>query len=353
MPHRRANDDHLPVYVRIRQHILSQAERVPSPGAKIPSIRELARIYGASLPTVMKAVRQLAAEGMLITRHGLGTFLAARPASAAAFKGSIGLVFGNGMIVHADRVYMKIVAGICETLADSKYLLQFINAGMCEQTLADEVRRARLDGVIWVAPAQRAAGAIKKLESAGVKIVSVDLSSKGVAACSVASDLRDEGYAMASHLLIRGHRKIIQGVWAAESSDAARWFLAGFADAFRGRGVAPDKRLILPRDNFAARLETLIDMRVPFTALAIASSLFQTAWTVMRQKNLRVPGDVAMLTEDDHITFDQVNPVPARVARPLRRLGELAAQKMLAWTSGGVMPKSEILGWELIEGETL
>ncbi len=350
MARRCANDDHLPVYVRVRQHILSQAERMAGPGAKIPSIRELARIYGASVPTVMKAVRQLTVEGLLITRHGLGTYVAARTASTAAFHGSVGLIFGNGMIVHADRVYMQIMAGICARLADSRYLLQFINAGVCEQTLADEIRRARLSGVIWAAPAQRAAGAIKQLESAGVKVVSLDLSARGIAACSVASDLH---YAMASELLRRGHRKIVLGTGAAADSDAVRLFQAGYAEAFRGRGMKMDQRLSLPRDNFAARLETLIDMRIPFNALAIAGSLFRPALTVLRQKKLHVPRDVAVITEDDHMTFDLVNPVPSRIARPLRQLGETAAQKLLDWVAGGVMPKSKVLAWELIEGETL
>lgn len=349
----RANDDHLPVYVRVRQQILTQAERTAGPGAKIPSVRELARIYGVSVPTVMKAVRQLMEEGLLITRHGLGTYVAARTTSIAAFHGSVGLIFGNGMIVHANRVYMQIMAGICARLADSKYLLQFINAGVCEQTLADEIRRARLSGVIWVAPAQRAAGAIKQLESAAVRIVSLDLSAKGIAACSVASDLHDEGYAMASELLCRGHRKIIMGTGAAADSNAVRLFQAGYAEAFRGRGMKMDQRLSLPRDNFAARLETMIDMRVPFTALAVAGSLFRTALTVLRQKKLHVPRDVAVITEDDHMTFDLVNPVPARIARPLRQLGETAAQKLLDWVTGGVMPKSKVLAWELIKGETL
>ncbi len=349
----RANDDHLPVYVRVRQNVLSQAERMAGPGAKIPSIRELARICGASVPTVLKAVRLLAADGLLITRHGVGTFMAARTTSTAAFHGSMGLIFGNGMIVHADRVYMQIMAGICARLADSKYMLQFINTGVCEQTLADEIRRARLSGVIWVAPAQRAAGAIRQLESAGVRIVSLDLSARGIAACSLASDLHDEGYAMASELLRRGHRKIILGAGAAADSDAVRLFQTGFEEAFRGRGMKMDQRLNLPRDNFAARLETLIDMRVPFSALAVAGSLFRTALTVLRQKKLHVPRDVAVITEDDHLTFDLADPVPTRIARPLRQLGETAVQKLLNWATGGVMPRSEVLAWELIEGETL
>ncbi len=353
MMHPRANDNPLPVYVRVRQHILSQAERMAGPGVKIPSVREMARSYGASVPTVVKAVRQLAAEGLLVARHGVGTFIAARTTSTAAFHGSIGLVFGNGMIVHADRVYMQIMAGICASLADSRYMLQFIKTGVCEQTLADEIRQARLSGVIWVAPAQHAAGAIKQLENAGVRIVSLDISSKGRAACSVASDLHDEGYAMASELLRRGHRKIIQGSCAEANFDSIRLFQAGFAEAFRRRGVKMDQRLILPRGNFAARLETLIDMRVPFTALAVAGSLFRTALAVLCQKKLHVPRDAAIITEDDHMTFDLVNPVPARIARPLRRLGETAALKLLDWVTSGVRPKSEVLGWELIEGETL
>lgn len=54
-----------------------------APGARLPSVRELTARHQASPVTVARAVRRLVAEGVVETRPGMGTFVAAkRPAAA-------------------------------------------------------------------------------------------------------------------------------------------------------------------------------------------------------------------------------------------------------------------------------
>ena len=63
------------------------------PGAKVPSSRELTAQYGASPVTVQKAMRALAALGLIESRPGVGTFVratrAARPVDAACRSSGI------------------------------------------------------------------------------------------------------------------------------------------------------------------------------------------------------------------------------------------------------------------------
>jgi GntR family transcriptional regulator, transcriptional repressor for pyruvate dehydrogenase complex len=49
------------------------------PGQRLPPERELARRIGVSRPSVRGALRSLVAKGLLVTRHGAGTFVAAGP----------------------------------------------------------------------------------------------------------------------------------------------------------------------------------------------------------------------------------------------------------------------------------
>ena len=49
------------------------------PGQQLPPERELARRIGVSRPSVRAGLRSLAAKGLLVTRHGAGTFVAAGP----------------------------------------------------------------------------------------------------------------------------------------------------------------------------------------------------------------------------------------------------------------------------------
>jgi GntR family transcriptional repressor for pyruvate dehydrogenase complex len=50
-----------------------------SPGTKLPPERELARRIGVSRPSVRAGLRSLAAKGLLVTRHGAGTFVSDGP----------------------------------------------------------------------------------------------------------------------------------------------------------------------------------------------------------------------------------------------------------------------------------
>jgi DNA-binding transcriptional MocR family regulator len=54
------------------------------PGTRLPSVRELTDRHQASPVTVAAAIRQLVADGLVETRSGRGTFVAARPAAATA-----------------------------------------------------------------------------------------------------------------------------------------------------------------------------------------------------------------------------------------------------------------------------
>jgi len=47
-----------------------------APGEQLPSVAQLAQHYSTSRTTVQKAVKMLAAEEILVTRHGWGTFVA-------------------------------------------------------------------------------------------------------------------------------------------------------------------------------------------------------------------------------------------------------------------------------------
>jgi GntR family transcriptional regulator len=50
-----------------------------APGEQLPSVAQLAEHYSTSRTTVQKAVKRLATEEILITRHGWGTFVADKP----------------------------------------------------------------------------------------------------------------------------------------------------------------------------------------------------------------------------------------------------------------------------------
>jgi GntR family transcriptional regulator len=71
-------DDRQPKYLRIHSNL---RERITSgqwpPGSPLPSQRELAGQFGVSIMTLRQALQLLTDEGLIDTRHGSGTFVAA------------------------------------------------------------------------------------------------------------------------------------------------------------------------------------------------------------------------------------------------------------------------------------
>jgi GntR family transcriptional regulator len=67
----------------LRQQILSGEL---APGARIPTEEELVQTYGLSRGTVRKAIEQLAAEGLVRTEQGSGTYVSTAHPSAIPFR---------------------------------------------------------------------------------------------------------------------------------------------------------------------------------------------------------------------------------------------------------------------------
>lgn len=75
---RPAAEEAAPRYRRVREHVQRRiAAGEWRPGARVPSENELTQELGVSRMTVNRALRELAAEGLLRREQGVGTFVAA------------------------------------------------------------------------------------------------------------------------------------------------------------------------------------------------------------------------------------------------------------------------------------
>lgn len=72
-----ADNASLPMYQRIKEHILDKIARGAwSPNQKLPSENEISAILGVSRMTVNRAFKELSEEGYLFREKGAGTFVA-------------------------------------------------------------------------------------------------------------------------------------------------------------------------------------------------------------------------------------------------------------------------------------
>ena len=75
----RLNAGPVPLYHQLKQALRERIERGDyKPGDRLPSEPELIRQYGISRITVRQALDELEAEGLIVRRHGKGTYVAER-----------------------------------------------------------------------------------------------------------------------------------------------------------------------------------------------------------------------------------------------------------------------------------
>jgi DNA-binding transcriptional MocR family regulator len=105
---------------RILAEVLRRDLERYSPGEKLPASRVLVREHGVSPGTVSRALAVLAAEGLVVTRPGAGTFRATRPRAAVSRAGDTSW---QEIVLSADPAAGESVArgvdvtGVLATLA--------------------------------------------------------------------------------------------------------------------------------------------------------------------------------------------------------------------------------------------
>jgi GntR family transcriptional regulator len=71
--------DKTPLYLQARQYLLSLIENGTfQPGEQLPSEADLAAQLGISRPTLREALHNLEQEGLIVRKHGVGTFVSRR-----------------------------------------------------------------------------------------------------------------------------------------------------------------------------------------------------------------------------------------------------------------------------------
>jgi GntR family transcriptional regulator len=92
--------DRRPLHIQARQHLLNLIEEgIYQPAQQLPSESDLAAQLGISRPTLREALFNLEQEGVIVRKHGVGTFVA--PACSRRLQG--GLERLESILAMAER----------------------------------------------------------------------------------------------------------------------------------------------------------------------------------------------------------------------------------------------------------
>jgi DNA-binding LacI/PurR family transcriptional regulator len=187
-------------------------------GELLPTEKELCKTYGASRPTVAKALGLLTKEKMIRRRAGFGTQVLAPGRSAL----SVGLLIPR---LHETEIFEPICAGITENAREAGMrIIRPSDLSLANdpkalaEALADQFIHAKVNGVFFTpveyVPAQQDfnLSIIKRLRTQGIEVVLLDRDvyswPRQTPYDLVGIDNIEAGYTMSGHLFSNGCRNI-------------------------------------------------------------------------------------------------------------------------------------------------
>jgi DNA-binding LacI/PurR family transcriptional regulator len=318
------------------------ADGVLRPGDRLPPVRGLARDLGASVNTVRAAYARLEDDGLVHTRHGVGTIVATgsveRPAVGMLPPGSNTIAV---LIAGLDPFYLDLIRGIEDVAAQQGTLVLVADAresGSLAGHMIGRLAARGVDGIITISidevaePGRRARGRDPRLP-----IVRIDQPDQR--GDSLVFDGRTAGYAATRHLLDHGHERVGLVTAPLEWPNMHELY-EGYERALRETGaqVAPD--LVVDVGEFSidagrAGLARLLDQPGALTAVfATAEVLALGVVAGARARALAIPGNLAVIGYAGTPASEVVEPPLTMVVVPARETGRRAMRMLGERMSG-------------------
>jgi len=339
----------LGIAAQIRAHIaFLVADGELAPGERLPSIRALATQLGVNVNTIRAAYTELERDGLVLTRHGVGTVvLAAPPGRLPAGIRPLGVNTVAVLIGGLDPFYLALLRGIEDVAAEQGTLVLIVDTRDSPPLAEAMIRRliARgVDGIIAVSVGGvDEQPEIDRDSDRGLPpIVYVDQPDRTGHVLLFDGDTA--GYIATRHLDEHGHDRI-GIVTAPRSWPNVKAVYDGYARALQDTGRQLDPSLVAEVDAFTIEtgrhgLACLLEQPDPPTAVFAAGELLALgALQEARTRQLDVPAQLALCGYTDSPTSTLVQPALTMVSVPAQEIGTRAMQ-MLANLIQGKRPRS-------------
>jgi DNA-binding LacI/PurR family transcriptional regulator len=328
------------------------ATRQLRPGQLLPSIRVLSRHLAINLHTVRSAYQKLEADGLVVTRHGLGTMVTDYEPALMARLAAAQRTHTVGVLIPSinNPFYQPFIQGI-ETVANRSHTMLFLC--MTKDDPGETIRyynqlaARHVDGLILASQGSSIflPSDPEQLEQSLLAFPVVSADWPGSPGYSVELDLEGSGYLATRHLLEHGHRRVGM-ITVAASLPNIEPLHTGYHRALQEAGLESDPQMMVGVQGFdladgEAGARRLLTLQTPPTAIfAIADLLALGALRYLKRAGLRVPQDMALAGFNDIPMADMVDPPLTTVAAPAYQMGQ-EAMKMLQELMAGKRPQRQ------------
>lgn len=305
------------------------------PGDKIPSERELERMFQVSRVTVNRALTRLHACGLVERHRGSGTYVvrthAELPQSAVSRK--LVAYIAAGAKVRGDVYVSSGQEGMCNELnkngrdlvtrfyySEEDYLAEL-------SSLAESSFDAAL---IWHRASQEGDRLLRQLMDRGVRFVLLDSYSGDLACDYVVTDNTHGAQQMVRYLVSQGHRDIVYMTRRVAGLSSLESRQVGFIQEMLANGLPLTHESICTFDESEDSLERAVDSILSSprrrTAIFVANDLHAfDVYYALKKRGLSVPGDISLAGFDD-IDRSRHFEVPlTTVAQDFYEMGRTAA----------------------------
>ena len=290
------------------------------PGSRLPAVRTLAELLDINVNTVRSAYARLEEDGLVATRHGVGTIV--QPLHAGTLKPGASRYLSNTvgvLIAGLDPFYLEILRGIEAKADEQGWLVLIVDSQDSSPRAAAAIRQLTARGAQGIIAVSIGAPGKGSAEDALPPIVYVD--QPGRSGQVLLFDVDRAGYDATRHLLEHGHRQIGYVSLPLEWPNQRELF-EGYRRALREEGVDPDASPPAVVEDFGVAagrsgLAELLEQDDPPTAVVTSGAMLAVG--VLQEAQLRgsrVPADLAIIGFADIEVTKATHPPLTMVSLP-------------------------------------
>lgn len=267
---------------------------------------------------------------------------------------TIGIIIPN-LISH---FFSAAISGIQDAAAKQGY-----NVIICQtnESFGTEVNNIqmmiaqRVEGIlVSISGETRSYEHFQSILSRGIPLVFFDRVCEELPASRVIVDNRDGAFKATEHLILEGCRQIAH-VSGPEQLSISKSRLQGYKDALAAYNIQAREDFIrhsnLTEGDTAQQIHSLLDSPVPPDAIfAFTDLVAAQAIQIIKQRNMRVPEDIAVVGFTNTPFSPFIAPSLTTVAQPAYEMGLMAAKLLLEQISKPkeFTPQSVVVKTELI-----
>ncbi len=328
-------DQTKPKYQRISEQLQAQIQSgILAPGDRLPGELALAKEYGVSRLTVRQALGNLAAENIVTSIQGKGSFVSEAPAVASpALKTVHWLSFSFHENHESDPFFQKMVLELSRALAVQGWSLTISLANRYE-TFSEFVARNGIpptfrNGLILSSASIKEDG-LAILRRDKIPFVVLPSSGTQLPAPVVGSD-DSAGIRRCMEFLLKfGHQQIAL-LSCQPDFHAFNYLLDGYRNALEQADLPFVPELVMETTPWSeeegrSSMAKLLERVVPFTALLVYGDQATVgAVRLLQEKGIRIPEDLSVMACDRYAWLDMLFPFKlAGVEQNIRHIAATA-----------------------------